>query len=142
MAVDAEGAVKAWINGLPDLVGPGRPLPLGAHLTRLRSPGKGAYAFLIVVSGTRALAAEQPVHAARISAMIHGTTRESAARAAAAYTTVLEQMEGVPAVMGEDVICHSVTDVTGPLATDEHDSNREQYVYVVDADFFLQLAAA
>ncbi|MDL4812818.1 hypothetical protein [Actinomadura opuntiae] len=141
MAVDAEGAVREWLNARADLVGPGRPIPLGAHLTYLRSPGKGTYAYLQVVAGSRALSAERPVHAARVSAMFHGTTRETSARAAVAYATALEALEGFPTAMGAGAICHTVADISGPLATDEHESNREQFVYVVDADFYLSAAA-
>jgi hypothetical protein len=138
MAVDAEGAVKDWLNGRGDLVGRSRPIPLGAHLTLLRSPGKGAYAYLQVIAGSRALAAEAPVHAARISAQFRGTTRETAMHAAVAYTTALEGMDGVPTPMGPGVLCHTVADVAGPmLPTDEHESNRERWVVVVDADFYL-----
>lgn len=137
MAVDAEGAVKDWLNSRVDLVGRGNPIPLGAHLTLLRSPGKGTYAYLQLIGGARALNAERPVHAARITAMFHGVTRETASYAAVAYATALESLDGVPTLMGPGVLCHTVADVTGPIATDEHESNREQWVYVVDADFYL-----
>lgn len=137
MAVDAEGAVKDWLNSRGDLTGKGNAIPLGAHLTRLRSPGKGAYAYLQLVAGARALAAERPVHAARVSAMLHGTTRETASYAAVAYATALEAMDGVHTVMTPGVVCHTVDNITGPIARDEHDSNREQWVYIVDADFYL-----
>jgi len=139
MAVDAEGAVKDWLNSRNDLVGRSNAIPLGAHLTLLRSPGSGAYAYLQVIGGTRALAAERPVHAARISAQFRGTTRETAMHAAVAYATALEALDGVPTPMGPGVVCHTVADVSGPLLpTDEHESNRERWVVVVDADFYLQ----
>ena len=138
MAVDAEGAVKDWLNTRTDLVGRGNPIALGAHLTLLRSPGKGAYAYLQVINGVRALTAERPVHAARVSAQFRGTTRETAAHAATAYATALEAMDGVPTRMGPGVLCHTVADITGPLLpSDEHESNRERWAYVVDADFYL-----
>ncbi|MFB4306987.1 hypothetical protein [Actinomadura sp. GTD37] len=141
MAVDAEGAVKDWLNSRLDLVGHGNAIPLGAHLNRLRSPGKGAYAYLQLINGTRALAAEAPVHAARVSAMFYGTTRETASYAAVAYATALEALDGVPTPMGPGVLCHTVADVTGPVPRDEHDSNREQWVYIVDGDFYLAAAS-
>jgi hypothetical protein len=137
MAVDAEGAVRAWVNGRTDLVGEGRPLPLGAHLARLRSPAQGAYIRLLRVGGVRALTAETPFDQARISGTIYGTTKETAAQAAAAYATVLEGLQGDPVMMSPGVECKVVDNITGPIALDDSDSGREQYRYLVDADFFL-----
>lgn len=136
-AVDAEACVRAWVNGPAGLTGAGRPLPLGAHLTRLRSPARGAYVLLSRVGGTSALTAERPVDQARVSASIYGRTKESAAAAAVAYANALEPLTlGVPAVMGA-AKCVAVDDVAGPLAVDEHDTGREQFRYLVDASFFL-----
>lgn len=142
MAVDAEGAVKDWVNGRTDLVGKSGPIPLGAHLGRLRSPGSRAYVRLLRVGGTRALTAESPVDQARISATVYGTTKEVAAQAAVAYTNALEGLSGAPTPMGPLVICHIVDNITGPLAIDDSDTTREQYRYLVDADFYLAPAAA
>lgn len=136
MAVDAEGAVKAWIDSLTtDLVGLGNPLQHGAHFNRLRSPATGAYALLYRVGGSRALTAERPYDLARISATIHGLTKETACRAAVAYVNALEAVNGAPVVMG-DAVCQVVDNITGPLAIDDSTTDREQYRYLVDADFF------
>lgn len=142
MAVDAEGAVRDWINSRTDLVGQGRPLQLGAHLGRLRSPGRGSYALLLRVGGTGALTAERPVDQARISATIYGTTKETAAQAAVAYANAVQELDGRPTAMGPLVVCNTVDNLSGPLAIDDTDTNREQYRYVVDADFYLVLAQA
>jgi hypothetical protein len=142
VAVDAEGAVRDWVNSLQDLVGQGRPLQLGAHLGRLRSPGRGAYAYLLRVGGTPGLTAERPLDQARISATIFAPTKEIACAGAVAYANALETLDGRPTPMGPAVVCQTVDNITGPVATDEHESNREQYRYLVDADFVLVLAAA
>jgi hypothetical protein len=141
MAVDAEAAVKAWLNARLDLVGQGRPIPLGAHLGRLRSPGRGAYAHLLRVGGSPSLTAESPVDRARVSATLYGTTKETACAAALAYATALERLDGIPTAMGP-LVCATVDNITGPTALDDHESAREQYRYVVDADFYLIPAAS
>ena len=142
MAVDAEGAVRDWINGRTDLAGEGMPLTHGAHLGRLRSPASGTYAYLLRIGGTRALTAERPVDQARISATVYGTTKETACLAATAYTTALEELDGIPTRMGPLAVCVTVDNISGPLPIDDHETNREQYRYVVDADFYLWPAAA
>lgn len=142
MAVDAEGAVKAWIDSLTTtLVGLGNPLQHGAHFNRLRSPATGAYALLYRVGGGRALTAERPFDQARISATIYAPTKETACRAAVAYANALEGVNGAPVVMG-DAVCQVVDNITGPLAIDDSTTDREQHRYMVDADFFLVLASA
>jgi hypothetical protein len=142
MAVDAEGAVQAWINSrTTDLVGLGNPLQLGAHFIRLRSPASGAYALLYRIGGGRAFTAERPWDQARISATIYAPTKETACRAAVAYVNALESVNGAAVVMG-DAVCQVVDNITGPLAIDDSATGHEQHRYVVDADFYLVLATA
>lgn len=141
MVVDAEAAVREWVNGPSGLAGTGQPLSLGAHLKRLRSPGAGAYALLLRVGGVPALTQERPVDQARVSASIYGRTKEAAEAGARAYANALEALSlGVRAVMGA-AMCVAVDNISGPLAVDEHDTTREQYRYMVDADFYLTPAA-
>jgi hypothetical protein len=144
VVVEAEGAVKAWLNGRTDLVGPGRPIRLGAHTGRLRSPGAGAYAYILRIGGVPALTAENPVDQARIAATLFGPTKEVAALAATAYANALHALHlgGPPVEMGPHAVCRTVDSITGPLAIDEHESQREQYRYQVDADFYLALTSA
>lgn len=140
MAVDAEAAVRDWVNGRTDLVGPGSPIQLGAHLGHgLRSPGRGAYVLLLRVGGVRALTAERPFDQARISATFRGTTKEMAANAAIAYVTALEGLSGAPVAMGPLVVCHVVDNITGPTAIDDGSA---EYRYLADAEFVLSLAAS
>ena len=142
-AVDAEGAVRDWINSLTeDLVGLGNPLQLGAHLDRLRSPARGCYAWLIRVGGSRSMTAERPFDLARISASVYGTTKKTAADAASAYVAALESLDGRRTALNEDVTCQTVDFITGPIAIDAHATGEEQYRYLIDADFHLVLASA
>jgi hypothetical protein len=144
VVVEAEGAVRAWLNARADLVGQGKPIQLGAHLTRLRSPGRGAYAYLLRVGGLPALTAERPVDQARISVTLYAPTKETAALAATAYASALHVLSlgGPPVPMGPNALCRVVDNITGPTAVDDHLSQREQHRYVVDADFFLALTSA
>lgn len=139
MVVDAEAAVRAWINSrTADLVGVGHPLQLGAHLNRPRSPGRGAYAWLSRVGGTPGLTAETPVDLARISAAIYAPTKESAANAAVAYANALHALHvGAGRTVMGDAVCVAVDSISGPLWVDDSEGNHEQYRYLVDAEFAL-----
>lgn len=140
MAVDAEGAVRDWVNARQDLVGEGGPIPLGAHLgDGLRSPGRGAWVLLLRVGGTRGLTAERPMDIARISATVYGTTKETAAAGATAYATALEGLDGAPVAMGPLVVCHVVDNITGPSAVPDGSG---EHRYLVDAEFVLALASS
>ena len=143
MWVDAEGAVREWVNSRTvDLVGQGNPILLGAHLDRLRSPARGVYVWLLRVGGGQALTAERPADRARISASIYGLTKESAAAAAVAYANALEQLQGRPTPMGPSAVCLTVDSITGPLATDPAQVSEDRFRYLVDADFYLVPASA
>lgn len=139
MAVDAEGIVKDWINSRSDLVGPGKPLTRGAHLKNLRS--QGVYAYLITVGTPGDLTAETPIGRARISATIYASTKKAAADAAVAYATVLEGVNGVPEP-AHDEGNHKiliVDNMSGPLPIDDQLTTREEFRYLVDADFWISV---
>lgn len=139
--VDAEGAVRAWLNGLLELVGPGNPIALGAfEEDPLRSPASGAYVLLARVGGTSALTAEAPVDRARISGQVYGETKQVAKLAAYAYANALAGLDGTPTPMGEHAICKVVDSIAGPSYVDDHATTRERHRYLVDADFYLGLA--
>lgn len=143
MAVDAEGAVRDWINTQTTaLVGVGNPLQLGAFLDRLRSPAKGAYALISRVGGSRSLTAERPFDLAMISASIYGTTKKDACDAAVAYVNALEALDGHRTPMGETVVCQAVDNIFGPVAIDGSLTGEEQFRYLVDCEFHLCLASA
>jgi hypothetical protein len=137
---DAEGAVKAWVNTLTDLVGTGKPLAKGAHLSA--DPLHGArtvcYALLNQVGGSTALAAENPDQRARISARIYGPSKEAAALAAAAYANALVALAAGPAVAvtGALILSADPDTISGPLWTPDFGEPR----YLVDADFYLRPA--
>lgn len=128
--------VRAWVNGNGLLVGPGRPLALGAFVEPPRSPGAGAYALLSRVGRAGDLVAEETIDSPRISATILAGTYEAAETAATAYANAVDALRGVPAAMGETE-CLVADNITGPLYVDLHRSTQEQYQWLVDADFYL-----
>lgn len=134
MAVDAEGIVRGWINSRSDLVGPGKPLERGAFLKRLRS--QGIYAHILTVGTPVDLTAERSVGRARISATIYASTKKAASDAAVAYTSVLESINGAPEKAGDYKIL-IVDNITGPLPIDDQLTTREEFRYLVDADFWI-----
>jgi hypothetical protein len=135
--VVAVTAVRNWVNSLTDtLVGPGQPLARGAFRAQPRSPGQGAYAVLSRIGRSGDLVAEDTVDSPRISASIFAGTDEAAEIAAVAYANAVDALRGTPAVMGE-ARCLVADDIAGPLLVDNHDSDREQYQYLVDASFYV-----
>jgi hypothetical protein len=134
--IDAEPAVRAWINAQATLVGAGNPLPKGAQLRALRSPYQGAYALLSIVGGTGSeLTAEVDFQRARISAEIRGTKKEAAARGAVAYANALLSVRK-PTQMGS-AVCQFVdpSAITGPVDLSAIDNEPR---YLVDADFYFR----
>lgn len=135
--VAAVVAVRAWVNAQRGtLVGPGTPIVQGAFKEQPRSTADGAYVVLSRVGGTGDLFAESPADRARISASIYAGTDDAAERAAVAYANAVEALSGARASMGGS-ICLVADNITGPLTVDNHDNDREQYRYLVDADFYL-----
>lgn len=134
MALDMEYIVKTWINTRSDLVGQGRPLVRGAHLKVIRS--QGSYAFIISVGTPNDLMAERPISRARISATIYASTKQASASAAVAYASVLETLNGVPEKAGDYTIL-IVDNITGPVPIDDQLTTREEFRYLVDADFYV-----
>jgi hypothetical protein len=134
MALDTEGIVKDWINTRDDLVGTGKPLERGAFLKRLRS--QGVYAHILSVGTPIDLTAETPVGRARISATIYASTKKASAEAAVAYTSVLESLNGSPEKAGDFKIL-VVDNIAGPTPIDDQLTTREEFRYLVDADFWI-----
>lgn len=133
----AVSLVRDWLNSIDTLVGPGRPIALGAHRRHPRSPGHGAYVLLSRIGRAADLVAEELLDSARISASIYAGTDEAAELAAIAYANAVTALAGAPAVMG-DTACLVADDVVGPLLVDNHDNDREQWQYLVDASFYLR----
>ncbi|MEV0584105.1 hypothetical protein [Nonomuraea sp. NPDC050310] len=130
-------AVREWVNAQRGtLTGPGTPIPQGAFRQQVRSTADGAYVVLSRVGGTGDLFAERPADRARISASIYAGTDGAAELAAVAYANAVEALSGTRTPMG-DATCLVADNVTGPLLVDNHDTDREQFHYVVDADFYL-----
>lgn len=129
--VDAEQAAHDWINTLATLVGPGNPLPQGAHYRRLRSPAAGPYLLLERVAGSDD-PSEYPGDLAYLSGQVYATTKEAAARAAVAYANSLRTLNGRPQAM-TGATCLVVDQINGPRWTPDRDEPR----YLVDARFSL-----
>lgn len=134
MALDVEGIVATWINSRDDLVGKDRPLVRGAHLKRIRS--QGVYAYLLSVGTPNDLTAETPVARGRISATIYASTKKAAADAAVAYASALEGVNGAPQKAGDYKLL-IVDNISGPLPVDDQLTTREEFRYLVDADFWI-----
>jgi hypothetical protein len=134
--VPAVTIVLAWLNGIETLTGPGRPIELGAFREHPRSPARGAYILLSRIGRAGDLIAEETLDSPRISASIYAGTDEAAETAAIAYANTVASLTGIPAAMG-DAQCLVADDIVGPLAVDNHDSEREQYQYLVDASFYM-----
>jgi len=137
--VDAEAAVRAWINGNASLTGGATPpISQGAHLKRLDSV-RGVYVHLLLISTTTGLTAEVPIGCARISGTIYGGKKDTAEIGARAYANELWsliRLGAFPVAMGS-AVCRAVDNITGPLAIDDYETSHEQYRYLVDADFYL-----
>lgn len=132
--IDAEGAIKTWVNAQTlTLVGPGHPLPLGAHVGfGLRSPGRGCYLLLSRIGGGPD-PGEINVDQARLSGAVYGMKKLPTALAAAAYANLLVSVAApVPLLPAGRLM--AVTDVTGPLYLPDGDEER----YLVDAVFHIQ----
>lgn len=134
MALDTEGIVKEWINTRSDLVGSGKPLTRGAFLKRIRS--QGVYAHILSVGTPTDLTAETPVGRGRISATFYAATKKAACDAAVAYTSILESLNGAPERAGDYKIL-VVDNITGPIPIDDQLTTREEFRYLVDADFWI-----
>lgn len=136
--VDAERAVADWVNSLPGLVGVGKPLAKGAHLTALRGAASSCYALLTLLPSSPVFGVENPDHRARISASIYGPTKEAATTAAIAYANALLTLDGRRRAMNQAVICLVVDSdsISGPAWAPDAAGPR----LVVDADFILRAA--
>jgi len=137
--VDAEAAVRAWINGNASLTGGAAPpITQGAHLKRLDSV-RGTYVHLLLINTTTGLIAEAPIGCARISGTVYGGKKDTAEAAARAYANELWsvlRLGQLPVTMGA-ATCRVIDNITGPLAIDDYETSHEQYRYLVDADFYL-----
>lgn len=135
--VDAEGIVRDWVNSLTGtLVGPGKPLELGAWLNHPRSPYRGAYLYLTAGRADddfmTGAASRNPVYG-----QVYGVTRKQAADAAVAYANTLRQLyianQSMPTVLAPRAVCAGVDFISGPLYSPDRDEER----FLVDATFFL-----
>lgn len=130
--VDCKAAVRAWVNANSALVGPGMPLPLGAHFQRLRSPYQGAFLLLAHIGGGDDYGAGV-AQRARISGQVYGTTQQTADLAAIAYANAIRGLaKGNVGMVG--AVCLTAGNIVGPLEADDGDEPRR----LVDAEFMFR----
>ena len=138
--VDAVEAVRAWINGLTDLVGAGKPLPNGAHRWREISPGEGAYAWLVYAGGGPDPGDQVFASRAVVSATIFAGTAAAARVAAVAYLNQLEAAQYRPPETvtletdGSSAIVAAIDSITGPVDLQPATGDM---AFLVDATFLL-----
>lgn len=115
--VDALGAMREWINSRTDaLVGPDKPLWLGAHLKKLGGGEPKAYAFIEEQFSTRTLdSPENPDMQAALSAQVYARTREVATAAAVALAEEIStNLEGREAMVPGATL-YAADDIQGPM---------------------------
>lgn len=134
MALDIEGIVKSWINTRSDLVGDGKPVKRGAFLKRQRA--EGSYIHIIGIGTPTDITEERPIGRARISATCYAATKQASCNAAVAYATVLEGLTGAVEKAGNYKIL-VVDNISGPIPLDDQLTTREEFRYLVDADFYV-----
>lgn len=130
VAVDAEGAIKAWV----DTVVKGAALTHGAQLQPLRSPVTATYVLISRVGGPVDRNTDWDVP--RISAIFHGPTRQAAYLAAVAYLNAIYSLAD-PTPMGTIAICHGVDVDSGPSELPDPSGHARFYV---QASFYLSPA--
>ncbi|MFI7468137.1 hypothetical protein [Nonomuraea sp. NPDC049646] len=135
--IPAITVVRDWLNSLDTLVGPGRPLAQGVFREGIRSAADGAYAVISRIGRAGDLVSEDLLDSPRISASIYAGTDTAAELAAVAYANTLAALTGAATAMG-DHQCLIADDIVGPLLVDNHDSEREEWQYLVDASLYLQ----
>lgn len=142
VVVDAERAVKDWINGqgaLADRNNPQAPLKGGAQFKRLDAV-RSTYAYVRLIANSTGELAEVPLQMARVSATVYGPTQELAMAGAAALANALWAVilaARFPVPMSRGIQCMKIDNVTGPLPIDDYETTREQFRYLVDADYYL-----
>lgn len=100
-AVDVEGAVRAYLTGVPGLCGAGNPVRAGFHLGNPRSPSAGVIGGIEV--GTPRTV-DDTVDTARVTVRLRAVGSEDGARgtcetAARATANALNALNGVGAVV-------------------------------------------
>jgi hypothetical protein len=134
---DAEMAFRSWINSqTTTLVGVGKPLVKGALLNRMHGAASVPYALISLESSGITNGHENPDQVATITAELFGSTKESAALAAAAYVEALvTRLTGASvAVPGATIL--AVDNISGPSWL----PNAAEPRYIVRADITLRPA--
>lgn len=137
VSVDAEGALRFWLNSVTTLVGPTGPVSLGFFLELQRSKNSGTYGQLGRLAGADAFGVEAPADMARITCSIFSTTRQAAAAGAVAYANTLRTLSVVkPSLAEYDAVIRLADNISGPLWVPNLDKALPQYL--VDADIYFE----
>jgi hypothetical protein len=137
VSVDAEGALRFWLQSVATLVGPNQPVSLGFFLERQRSKNAGTYGQLGRLAGTDAFGVEASADMARMTCSIFSTTRQAAALGAVAYANTLRTLSTIkPALAEYDCVIRLADNISGPLWVPNPDKALPQYL--VDADIYFE----
>lgn len=133
--------MRAWVNGRPDLTGPGKAIPNGAFTGhQKRSPASGAYCMVARQGGQdRSLLAEADVVAtARLSFMVYAGTPDAAEDGAVALATAINALQGLPEPCGNTPYQVLASDnVFGPSFVAMPAQGGEEFCFQVAADVIL-----
>jgi hypothetical protein len=136
--IAAEDAIRTWANMRTALVGAGRPLANGVHLSPpIRSPAQGAWALASRVgAGPGGVAEDGAVSVARIQFDVYSLDEIAAEKAAAAIATEIETLTGAPQAAGQVLILvHD--NLSGPVFVPQPADSGEPFCFQVQADFML-----
>ena len=141
--IAAEIAIRAWVTGKLNLVGPGNPLANGAFTRTQRSPASGCYAVLARTTGTNRDVVAEPapgLTSAMIAFTVYGGTAETAEIAASALATEIEKLAGCPEPAGPGVNVLVASGLTGPTSVPWAPDAGEQFAFNLSAEFLLAAA--
>lgn len=139
--IPAETTLRAWVNSKTGtLVGTGKPLAMGAFLRQQASPADGAYAVVHSISKPPQIVSEPDPGLATVSVafLVYSPAEEVAELAAAALTSEIELLSGLPQQAGATGYRVMVADnIQGPLMVPQPADSGETYCFQLTADFTL-----
>jgi hypothetical protein len=139
--VDLIACVREWGNGLTGLVGQGKPLALGFHEHRLRSPQRGVYALVAADPSADGGDAEGTLTVGECTFNIYSVTDAAAARKAGiALIAALRAVNAAPpaALVTSGTKLVVVSGVSGQAtdAANASTSSEDEPLYVVRATVY------
>lgn len=138
MAVNAEGALRDWVNSQTVAAAPASPLQSvltgGADLATRRGTGEAPYAVITRIGGPSTVGLA-PVDRPRFQVEVLSSNRKTAERAAVALSTALEAMWGAPVVMGVGTTATCRGALVESMVYSPGLNNTPRYVLTVSATF-------